>query len=224
MQVSMLTKETIRDIATNKGAAAVSSILENVSDSSSVSFVLENLGQLPSGFDGEFLVELTNHKNANVRSLAVKNIAKLKKIDYFPPLKSIAKNDTNTMVRREAVSAIGRMRSRKNIDFLLEVLHDDDPKIVCQAIRALLVFKGEESVDSELKTLIDHDNEMVKSAIAKEYFLEESLQNRECHRSSDKHLHNIVVNGDTLEVMSLLKDESIHLTFTSPPYYNARDY
>jgi DNA modification methylase len=37
-------------------------------------------------------------------------------------------------------------------------------------------------------------------------------------------LKNVVVNADTIEVMKLLKDESIHLTFTSPPYYNARDY
>ena len=38
------------------------------------------------------------------------------------------------------------------------------------------------------------------------------------------YLKNVVVNGDTIETMKMLKDESIHLTFTSPPYYNARDY
>jgi DNA modification methylase len=44
-----------------------------------------------------------------------------------------------------------------------------------------------------------------------------------CHDSYD-YLKNVVVNGDTIEVMKLLQDESIHLTFTSPPYYNARGY
>ena len=40
----------------------------------------------------------------------------------------------------------------------------------------------------------------------------------------DDYLKNVVVNSDTIETMKLLQDESIHLTFTSPPYYNARDY
>jgi DNA modification methylase len=33
-----------------------------------------------------------------------------------------------------------------------------------------------------------------------------------------------VVNADVLEALKNVPDESIHLTFTSPPYYNARDY
>jgi DNA modification methylase len=46
----------------------------------------------------------------------------------------------------------------------------------------------------------------------------------QAHSESFDYLKNVVVNGDTIEVMKLLQDESIHLTFTSPPYYNARDY
>jgi len=33
-----------------------------------------------------------------------------------------------------------------------------------------------------------------------------------------------VVHGDVQEVLKYVPDESVHLTFTSPPYYNARDY
>ena len=32
------------------------------------------------------------------------------------------------------------------------------------------------------------------------------------------------MQGDALELLRRLPDDSIHLTFTSPPYYNARDY
>ena len=48
--------------------------------------------------------------------------------------------------------------------------------------------------------------------------------------SSQKHdefpsfLRNTVVQGDVQEALKSFPDESIHLTFTSPPYYNARDY
>jgi DNA modification methylase len=33
-----------------------------------------------------------------------------------------------------------------------------------------------------------------------------------------------MVCGDALRVLQYVPDESVHLTFTSPPYYNARDY
>lgn len=33
-----------------------------------------------------------------------------------------------------------------------------------------------------------------------------------------------MVNSDVWEVFTYIPDQSIHLTFTSPPYYNARDY
>lgn len=34
----------------------------------------------------------------------------------------------------------------------------------------------------------------------------------------------MVVQGDALDSLRRVPDESVHLTFTSPPYYNARDY
>lgn len=35
---------------------------------------------------------------------------------------------------------------------------------------------------------------------------------------------NRIIHGDILKKIRTIKDESVHLTFTSPPYYNARDY
>jgi DNA modification methylase len=46
----------------------------------------------------------------------------------------------------------------------------------------------------------------------------------QAHTESWDYLKNVAVCGDTLEIMRLLRDESVHLTFTSPPYYNAREY
>ncbi|MGL4347618.1 MAG: DNA-methyltransferase [Chitinophagaceae bacterium] len=37
-------------------------------------------------------------------------------------------------------------------------------------------------------------------------------------------MKNVVVHVDVRKVLKLVQEESIHLTFTSPPYYNARDY
>jgi len=116
------------------------------------------------------------------------------------------------------------MRNPKAKNILIEILQDNDPKIVCQAIRGLLVFKGEKDVDEQLKRLINHQNEMVKMVILKEFFSTHQNIPHQPHTESFNYLKNVVVNGDTIEIMKLLKDESVHLTFTSPPYYNARDY
>ncbi len=219
----MLTKEFIKDIKSS-GNGAIGHLVKDYKDSSSLTFILENLGQLPKDFDGSFLPELLTHKNASVRLWTVKTFGKLDKEEYLTTLKETALNDMNTIVRREAVSSIGRMRSKEGQKILFEILKDKDPKIVSQAIRGLLVFKGETAVDEQLKILVNHENEMVRTVIYKEYFAEIKDTNSQPHTKSFDYLKNVVVNGDNIETMKLLKDESIHLTFTSPPYYNARDY
>ncbi|MCC7429446.1 HEAT repeat domain-containing protein [bacterium] len=219
----MLTKEIIRSLK-NNGNGAIGNLVKNYRDSGSLTFILENLGQLPKDFDGSFLPDLLGHKNPTVKLWTVKTIGKLGNEEFLSILKQTALNDSDTNVRREAVSSIGRMRTKKGQNILTEILQDNDPKIVCQAIRGLLVFKGDRKVDDSLKPLLNHENEMVRTVIYKEYFAEQKDKNAQLHTESYSYLKNVVVNAGTIEAMKLLKDESIHLTFTSPPYYNARDY
>ena len=35
---------------------------------------------------------------------------------------------------------------------------------------------------------------------------------------------DVVIQGDICKILPLIPDQSVHLTFTSPPYYNARNY
>lgn len=219
----MLTKEYIKHLK-NNDKGAIGRLVRSYQDSSALTFILENLGQLPKDFDGSFLPDLLNHKNSTVRLWVVKTIGKLANEEYLPLLKQVALNDTDTNVRREAVSSIGRMRTKQGQTILIEILKDHDPKIICQAIRGLLVFKGDNKVDESLKPLLNHENETVRTVIYKEYFAEQKAPDAQPHTESYNYLKNVVVNADTIETMKLLKDESIHLTFTSPPYYNARDY
>ncbi|MDR1362907.1 MAG: HEAT repeat domain-containing protein [Spirochaetaceae bacterium] len=197
---------------------------ENTVNNAYIMGLLENLGRLPSSFNGDWLVKLLDNENSGIRFLAVKNLGKLKNDCFLSVLNNVAINDSDTNVRREAVSAIGRLRKLNSKEILFNKLKDEDPKVVCQAIRGLLVFKGMEEVDKQLKPLLNHQNEMVRQVIRKEYFSSKETNNPQKHTESYDYLKNIVVHGDTIETMKLLKDESVHLTFTSPPYYNARDY
>jgi DNA modification methylase len=127
------------------------------------------------------------------------------------------------MVKRECISSLGRQRNKERIDFFIKLLSDKDPKIVLQAIRALLVFKNNKKVKKALDSIKNHPNEMIKEVLEIE-LSERKKRQKEKHTYVKPFLKNTVVNGDVLEVLKEIKSESFHLTFTSPPYYNARDY
>lgn len=220
-----ISKEYINKLKQSNNGSLASLVKQNYSNSGNIVFILENLGYIPVSFNYQWIVDLLDYPNENVRFWAVKNIGKLSSDNFLDRLYNIANNDESTMVRREAVSSIGRMRNKKSIPLMKKMLKDADPKIVCQAIRSLLIFKGEDNVDSALKELINHENEMVRTVIYKEYFAQNEKDKSELpHAETYPYLKNVVVNGDVRDVLKFVPDESIHLTFTSPPYYNARDY
>lgn len=187
-------------------------------------FVLNKLGKLPNNFDDAPLLYLINHRDAKIRYLAIKNLAKLGKFSLFPVFKKVIANDLSADVRREATSAVGRLRNPKTIPFLIELLKDSDPEVVMQAIRGLLVFKNNRLVAEELKKLKNHPNEIIQDVIKKEFFPKVTKKKSFRHTEFPDFLRNKVVLGDVQEIIKYIPDESVHLTFTSPPYYNARDY
>lgn len=203
---------------------ALFSFLQNQNDGMIV-YVLEKLGRLENGYSREPLLNLLGNQNENIRALSVKNLAKMSDVSLLPVFVKYADKDESTEVRREAVSAIGRLRNEKAVPILIKLLEDKDPKVVMQAIRGLLVFSNRLDIKQELKKLLNHPNELIKEVINKEingfsYKSNSSQKHDEC----PSFLRNTVVQGDVQETLKSVPDESIHLTFTSPPYYNARDY
>jgi len=141
----MLTKEYIENLKANNNGGFLH-LTSKYKDAKNLSFILENLGYLPNKFDGSFLFDLLNHENPRVRLLAAKNIAKLNNVENLERLWSAYQQETDTGTKREIVSAIGRLRKEQNKPFLFEILLDNDPKVVCQAIRGLLHYTIENVV------------------------------------------------------------------------------
>ena len=186
---------------------------------------LKALGRLPKDFDASQIKPLIFSKNQKIRLWAVKTLGKTKNKHNLNLLEKIAKQDHSTEVRREAVSSIGRLKHKSSVPVLLELLKEPDPKIILQAIRGLLFFKTNREVFKKLKTLSQHPNEMIQKVIAKDCVLKNKQHNeKQKHSQSHDFLKNAIVLGDTREILKSTPDESFHLTFTSPPYYNARDY
>lgn len=184
---------------------------------------LDRLGKLSSHFDTKPLLNLLNHENDKIRMLAIKNLAKLCDLKLLEIYVNTIENDSSSSVRREAVSAIGRLRSDITKPILFRYLSDPDPGVVLQAIRGLLVFKKDFEVAKKLNNLENHPNEIIQEVINKEFYSSPSNDSKD-HTESPKFMKNLVINGDVREVLEQIPSESIHLTFTSPPYYNARDY
>ncbi|RKU18794.1 restriction endonuclease subunit M [Candidatus Poribacteria bacterium] len=222
----MITKTEIVNEKLNPNSPFFSVVLAPTNEEQQLLFALKNLGKLPEGFDGELFVPLLEHHNPKIRCLAVKNVGKLKDVRFLTKLVAFAEAEKNTIARREAVSAIGRLKTENAIPILTQFTTDTDPKIILQALRGLLYFREHPEVQSALASLAEHPNELIREQIARELKgpgRTETAKTRN-HPASPEALKNVLVRADVQDVLKVIPDESIHLTFTSPPYYNARDY
>ena len=152
---------------------------------------------------------------------------KLDRLGYadFPIKESIAilESDAPIAFKREAVSSLGRKRNPKLIKVLFKYGEDKNPEIAIQAIRGLLVFKKDPLTLERLVRFCDHPNEMIRDVVRSEINGVDDPEELD-HASSPDFMKNVVVHGDVLKILQDVPDHAVHLTFTSPPYYNARDY
>jgi len=220
MQNKVLNKDTIENLKNDENY--LFDYFKNQNDRSIIN-LLEKLGHLENGYSKLPLLFLINHKNENIRALSLKNLAKLSDLELINIFVDVAHNDSSSIVRREAVSAIGRLKNKSIVPYLIKLLNDNDPKVILQAIRGLLKFSDFEIVKNNLLNLLNHPNEQIKEIIQKEYSTNKNIVDVKPTKFPD-YLKNVVVKADVLDVLRNINDESLHLTFTSPPYYNARDY
>ena len=142
-----------------------------------------------------------------------------------------------SLVRREAVSALGRIRDGRVVGLLCEILHKDkDPKVLCQTMRGLRRFANDKEFKEYKETIMsemDWATRNMTDEWLKKFAASPLRRSRKAAMSTtDVMPHKKVLDGlkdlvaldDSKYALSLLPDGCVHLTFTSPPYYNARDY
>jgi len=138
-------------------------------------------------------------------------------IDYYH-------KEDKVEVRRELVSSIGR---QNNKDMIFKFLSDNMLKepvteVAIQMYRTILY----NYTDERFKALGDsleqeYNNEVMKKM--KRYYLFRKKRGQVDLRSSDIK-EAMLLEGDSQYTLREINEGSIHLAFTSPPYYNARDY
>ena len=195
---------------------------KNIPDSEIIKH-LKKLGKLDKNFkDTDLLLSFLKSKNKDIRYWSVNNLAKLADKNFIEIFIEQLKIEKTSYIRREIASALGRMRIEDTIPHLINLLKDKDPNVVLQSVRGLLVFKNIDNIENTLKKMRKHKNEIVRKIIEIEFF--DSFVQKGDHTSFPPNLKNCVINDDVLKVLKNVENDSIHLTFTSPPYYNARDY
>ena len=144
----------------------------------------------------------TSKKIEALKTIDINSIIELDEVQ----IQSIFYSIDDSWLQREFVSIIGRTRNAKFISFLLSLLNSKDPKILMQAIRGLVCFK-DDTITLKLKGFLDHPNEMVSAYIRQVFSKEQNTKPtyKNCA------IRNIVVMGDTIDIMKYVKDESIHL-------------
>lgn len=126
-------------------------------------------------------------------------------------------------ILREIVSSIGRQKELNIIyQFIYNnVFSQNYMEIVYQMYRTTL-YKSDDPRFKELaKKIATHYNNEVINKMTEYYTYKKSIKKRKNIKKHDKAL---LLQGDNKQTLKTLDEESINLIFTSPPYYNAREY
>lgn len=127
-------------------------------------------------------------------------------------------------IKREVVSSIGR---QNNNDLIYKFIDDNARKgipmeLIYQMYRTCLYKSKNDKRFIELGNRIknDFDNEV----ISRMYSFYNYRKNRTKRKKVKKLDSPILLEGDSEQTLKSLPGESVNLIFTSPPYYNAREY
>ena len=154
----------------------------------------------------------------------IKSLGKEKNEENFDLLLSIFNEELPIDVKREVVSSIGR---QNNLDRILEFLNKEafnnhPMELVYQMFRTCLYKRDKDVRFGEFgKRILEFYNNEVLNKM-----LEYKNRGRVKRDLSNKHAIKkpTLLIGDTEFSLSNLPSECVQLMFTSPPYYNAREY
>ncbi|MFW5795235.1 MAG: DNA methyltransferase [Bacillota bacterium] len=224
LEIKDFTKKEVRNHIKERNYRFFEEIITN-GRKKDIRKMLGYIGRISSDFNSDIFIELLQYPDAKIRYKAAKNLGKVIKINDLKNIEEIIEKEDNSKVLRELYSAVGRLKKKENIDILMEGLTRNSGKIVMQCIRGLLYHKDNEKVFNRLKELKDHPNEIIKDVIDRELFTDyRTKKKKEPHPYVNKKYKNKLINGDSRKILDKMPDETVHLTFTSPPYYNAKDY
>lgn len=154
----------------------------------------------------------------------VKKLGKEKTDNNIDILLSMFEEDLPIDIKREVVSSIGRQINLDRIyDFISREAFSIHPmELIYQMVRTCLYKRDidERFLLTGEKIKLFYNNEVINK------MFEYKSKNKKKRDLKNKHAvtNPILLVGDTETTLDGLPEKSIQLMFTSPPYYNAREY
>ena len=153
----------------------------------------------------------------------IKLLGKEKSESNLEYLIDLYKEDIPVELKREVVSSIGRQENDTMIyNFINENAFKKNYMDVIYQMYRTTLYKSNEDKFQELgdKIRLHYNNEVMNKMY--EYKKFKKSKKNEIGESSIK--EPLLLKGDSSETLKNIKDGDINLIFTSPPYYNAREY
>ncbi|MCX4360667.1 DNA-methyltransferase [Mucispirillum schaedleri] len=126
-------------------------------------------------------------------------------------------------VRREIVSSIGRQSNKDKIYIFIKdnIYNCGIMELVYQMFRTCLYNSNDDRFLSLQREILEYfDNEILYKM--KAYY--DYRHTTHSKKNIDKIKYPILLEGDNTKTLKKIKDQQVQLIFSSPPYYNARDY
>lgn len=163
-------------------------------------------------------------KKSNYSIEYIKSLGKTKSEENFDLLLKLFEEDLPIDIRREIVSSIGRQNNLDRIvEFLNQQAFNNHPMdLIYQMFRTCLYKKDLDPRFEEIgnKILSYYKNEVL-------YKMDDFKKRGKNYRNLDNR-HAIkkplLLIGDTEKTLASIPECCVQLMFTSPPYYNAREY
>lgn len=155
----------------------------------------------------------------------IKNLGKNKSIQNFDILLNYFSQNLPMDIKREIVSSIGRQIDNNLIyNFLENNAFSSHPmELIYQMYRTCL-YKGKD--DYKFKELGNKIKDYYNNEIINKMFSYFMYRQKRKKRNPNKNLikRPLLLIGDTEQTLIKLPEQSIQMIFTSPPYYNAKEY
>ena len=156
----------------------------------------------------------------------IKKIGKEKTPEGFDQLQSLynQRHTFSSEIRREIISSIGRYKDNDKVLFFIEQ-HAFDEKNIMDEVYQFFRTAIYKSADPRFQNLRDkllkyYDNEVLHNMLRyKSYDKKEFKKQHPLNKVTP-----LILEGNNTETLKTIPDQSVQLIFTSPPYYNAREY
>lgn len=153
----------------------------------------------------------------------VKKLGKIKNKENLNILFKLYKKEYPVEIKREIVSSIGRQRDDEMIyKFIKENVYKKNYMEVIYQFYRTTLYK---SYDPKFRKLADEIEEKYRNEIIqkmKDYYYYKKENKKEMKKSTIE--KPILLKGDSSKTLKRISEGNVNLIFTSPPYYNAREY